>query len=226
RPHIVSTGSSGEDLVGPGLATAPALLVLRGPLARARAAGPGHRPHPRRRLAHGARRPVEPAVLRRAAREELRGIRRPAGSVRQGGGAVHRHRRLRALLHPDAADSLAALAHRTVFPRLARGPRLLLAPTGALACGEPRTAHPGRHRYRHQPDPGSTDRCPQLPGGVAPVSWTPQSWGGKERPRCRRAIDRTRQSFGRGSLSWCGRDERQRSWAGSSSPPPRRSGTG
>src|SRR5437667_11739771 len=63
-------------------------------------------------------------------------------------------------------------------------------------------------------------------GGVAPVSWTPQSWGGKERPRCRRAIDRTRQSFGRGSLSWCGRDERQRSWAGSSSPPPRRSGTG
>src|SRR5438105_15961971 len=40
------------------------------------------------------------------------------------------------------------------------------------------------------------------PTGVAPVSWTPQSWGGKERPRCRRAIDRTRQIFGRGSLGW------------------------
>src|SRR4029077_6382618 len=64
RPHTVSTGYSGEDPVGPGLATAPALLVLRGPLGRARAAGPGHRPHPRRRLAHGARRPVEPPVLR------------------------------------------------------------------------------------------------------------------------------------------------------------------
>src|SRR5207253_7377521 len=70
----------------------------------------------------------------------------------------------RALLHPDAADSLAALAHRTVFPRLARGTRLLLAPARAIARGEPRTAHPGRHRYRHQPDPGSADRGPQLRG--------------------------------------------------------------
>ena len=30
--------------------------------------------------------------------------------------------------------------------------------------GEPRTAHPGRHRYRHQPDPGSADRRHQYPG--------------------------------------------------------------
>ena len=164
RPHTVSTGPPGEDPVGAGLATAPALLVLRGPLARARAAGPGHRPHPRRRLAHGARRPVEPAVLRRAAREELRGIRQPAGSVRRAGGSVHRDRRLRALLHPDAADSLAALAHRTIFPRLARGTRLLLAPARTVERGEPRTAHPGRHRYRHQPDPGSADRCHQFRG--------------------------------------------------------------
>ena len=69
-----------------------------------RAAGPGHRPHPRRRLDHRAPRPVEPAVLRRAAREELRCIRQLAGSVRGAGGVVHRDRRLRALLQPDATD--------------------------------------------------------------------------------------------------------------------------
>jgi len=28
-----------------------------------------------------------------------------------------------------------------------------------------------------------------------PVSWTPHGWGGKERPRCRRAIGRTRPEF-------------------------------
>src|SRR3989442_15713197 len=32
--------------------------------------------------------------------------------------------------------------------------------------------------------------------GVDPVSWTPHGWGGKERPRCRRAIDRTRRRSG------------------------------
>jgi uncharacterized RDD family membrane protein YckC len=32
--------------------------------------------------------------------------------------------------------------------------------------------------------------------GVAPVSWTPHHWGGKERPRCRRAIGRTRRRSG------------------------------
>src|SRR5881628_3472475 len=38
--------------------------------------------------------------------------------------------------------------------------------------------------------------------GVDPVSWTPHGWGGKERPRCRRAIGRTRRSSGSGSSSW------------------------
>ena len=65
-----------------------------------------------------------------------------------------------------------------------------------------------------------------LEGGVDPVSWTPHGWGGKERPRCRRAIGRTRRSSGSGSSSWCGRAEHLRSWRGSSSPRRRRSGTG
>src|SRR5437667_12089736 len=33
-------------------------------------------------------------------------------------------------------------------------------------------------------------------GGVAPVSWTPHGWGGRERPRCPRAIGRTRRRSG------------------------------
>jgi ABC-type uncharacterized transport system substrate-binding protein len=37
--------------------------------------------------------------------------------------------------------------------------------------------------------------------GVDPVSWTPHRWGGKEGPRCRRAIRRTRRSSGSGSSS-------------------------
>ena len=32
--------------------------------------------------------------------------------------------------------------------------------------------------------------------GVDPVSWRPHRWGGKERPRCRRVIGRTRRRFG------------------------------
>ena len=97
------------------------------------------------------------------------------------------------------------------------GPDVLDLPTEAATLG-PRSAPTAT--------PGSSLDARVEACGVAPVSWTPQSWGGKERPRCRRAIDRTRQSFGRGSLSWCGRDGRRRSWADSSSPPPRRSGTG
>ncbi len=33
-------------------------------------------------------------------------------------------------------------------------------------------------------------------GGVDPVSWTPHGWGGRERPRCPRAIGRTRRRSG------------------------------
>src|SRR6266850_883890 len=62
--------------------------------------------------------------------------------------------------------------------------------------------------------------------GVDPVSWTPHGWGGKERPRCRGAIGRTRRSSGSGSSSWSAKDERLRSWRASSSRPPSRSGTG
>src|SRR6266566_4149231 len=32
--------------------------------------------------------------------------------------------------------------------------------------------------------------------GVDPVSWTPHRWGGRERPRCRRAIGRIRRRSG------------------------------
>jgi len=32
--------------------------------------------------------------------------------------------------------------------------------------------------------------------GVDPVAWTPHGWGGRERPRCRRAIGRTRRRSG------------------------------
>jgi hypothetical protein len=62
--------------------------------------------------------------------------------------------------------------------------------------------------------------------GVDPVSWTPHGWGGKECPRCRRAIGRTRRSSGSGSSSWSAKGERLRSWRASSSPRPKRSGIG
>src|SRR5713101_7926741 len=44
--------------------------------------------------------------------------------------------------------------------------------------------------------------------GVDPVSGTPHGWGGKECPRCRRAIGRTRRSSGSGSSSWSAKGER------------------
>ena len=40
---------------------------------------------------------------------------------------------------------------------------------------------------------GSEDRPPGITG-VDPVWWTPHGWGGKQCPRCRRAIGRTRRS--------------------------------
>src|SRR2546428_820133 len=58
---------------------------------------------------------------------------------------------------------------------------------------------------------------PRSKVGVDPVPWTPHGWGGKERPRCRRAIGRTRRSSGSGSSSWFAKGERLRSWRASSS---------
>ena len=37
---------------------------------------------------------------------------------------------------------------------------------------------------------------PPTKPGVDPVAWTPHGWGGRERPRCRRAIGRTRRRSG------------------------------
>src|SRR5438094_2186578 len=50
--------------------------------------------------------------------------------------------------------------------------------------------------------------------------------GGKERPRCRRAIGRTRRSSDSASSNWCGRDVRRKNWGASSNPQPSRSGIG
>src|SRR6266508_3537464 len=50
--------------------------------------------------------------------------------------------------------------------------------------------------------------------------------GEKERPRCRRAIGRTRRSSGSASSTWCGKGARSRSWGASLSPRHRRFETG
>src|SRR6266700_5558008 len=62
--------------------------------------------------------------------------------------------------------------------------------------------------------------------GVDPVSWTPHGWGGKEHPRCRRAVGGTHRSSGNASSSWFAKDGRPRSSDGSSSRRPSASGTG
>src|SRR6266566_3221601 len=54
--------------------------------------------------------------------------------------------------------------------------------------------------------------------GVDPVSWTPHRWGGKEGPRCRRAIRRIRRSSASGSSNWSVKGGRRKNWPASSSP--------
>src|SRR6266581_7454200 len=62
--------------------------------------------------------------------------------------------------------------------------------------------------------------------GVDPVSWTPHGWGGKEHPRCRRAVGRIHPSSGSVSSSGFAKDGRPRSSGGSSRGRPSASGTG
>jgi hypothetical protein len=64
-----------------------------------------------------------------------------------------------------------------------------------------------------------------IDSGVDPVSWRPPHLG-RRGSRCRRVTRPTRRSSGDGWWSWCAPGGTRRTWRGSSSRRPRRSGTG
>ena len=84
---------------------------------------------------------MEQRFLQCAAGQELRGVPPPAGPLLLARSPLHRRRRLPALPQPDAPDPLAALAHRSLSPGLARRGRVLPDADRGGEDGQPGSAH-------------------------------------------------------------------------------------